>query len=252
MYGTKYSNTIHPELQLVLLLACPLLPQGRELYAGFYPSVGAFCFDTIWTAASPSSWWRNQATWQHFVSETRRQHFLWIWKKSTDLPRFCRVVIDIKHQNSFSIFVSDILVCKFRCPDQSESSFETISEFQSSVSSKEAFCNKEPLYLPCSRLMNMKCKAQGIHDTGHFQRVASECPTSHFDKLASQGSLLRFWVAWTVCSGIEDNKHVDPRFAEKRIRSGLSWHGSVYSACPENGGRHSWLILSGRRPRVFW
>lgn len=76
MYGTKYSNTIHPELQLVLLLACPLLPQGRELYAGFYPSVGAFCFGTIWTAASPSSWWRNQATWQHFVSETRRQHFL--------------------------------------------------------------------------------------------------------------------------------------------------------------------------------
>lgn len=159
MYGTKYSNTIHPELQLVLLLACPLLPQGRELYAGFYPSVGAFCFGTIWTAASPSSWWRNQATWQHFVSETRRQHFLWIWKKSTDLPRFCRVVIDIKHQNSFCVFVSDILVCKFKCPDQSESSFETISEFQSSVSSKEAFCNKEPLYLPCSWLMNMKCKA---------------------------------------------------------------------------------------------
>lgn len=30
MYGTKYSNTIHPELQLLLLLACPLLPLHRD------------------------------------------------------------------------------------------------------------------------------------------------------------------------------------------------------------------------------
>ena len=89
------------------------------------------------------------------LAETSRQVPPWI-ESLTDLPRFCRVVIGIKHQNSILYFC-----CWHPCmqsPDQSESSFETISEFQSSVSSIKAFC-KEPLYLPWSRLMHMKCKA---------------------------------------------------------------------------------------------
>lgn len=186
MYGTKYSNTIHPELQLVLLLACPLL-QGRELYAGFYPSVGAFCFGTIWTAASPSSWWRNQATWQHFVSETRRQHFLWIWKKSTDLPRFCRVV---RIHSAFLLVTS--LYANLNVLTKVKVLLKRYQSFNLQYPRKKLSAIRNLYTCLAQDSWTWNARLQGIHDTGHFQRVASECPTSHFDKLASQGSLLRF------------------------------------------------------------